>query len=180
MTKHDTYLNYLWILTKENIKFKEAVRRQNMRLTDHMNQDWICLNINKNDKKSAIKQLFDKIDKNIQFDKNKSKIIDAIFSREELMSTGVGSGIALPHAKTNYCSDFYIGIGISPQGIDYDSIDGEKVKIICLLIGPENEPNKHIKFLSLISKLLNQNTIRQQLITAQNSEEVFNIFLENE
>ncbi|MCK5075365.1 MAG: PTS sugar transporter subunit IIA [Calditrichia bacterium] len=151
-----------------------------MRITDYMNIEWICLNINENDKKNAIQQLFNKIKDSNHLVKNSKKILDAIFAREELMSTGVGSGIALPHAKTNLCPDFYIGIGISPQGIDYGAIDNNKVKIICLLLGPEKEPNKHIKFLSKISKILNQESVRQELINAKKREDIFNIFLENE
>ena len=151
-----------------------------MRITEYMNIEWICLNITENDKKNAIRQLFNKIEESKNLEKNGKKILDAVYAREELMSTGVGSGIALPHAKTDLCPEFFIGLGISPSGIDYEAIDNNKVKIICLLIGPEKEPNKHIKFLSKISKILNQENIRKELINAKNREDVFNIFLENE
>ena len=151
-----------------------------MKITDYMNTDWICININESDKNKAIIQLFNKILKSNKLSKDSNKILEAIFAREELMSTGVGAGIALPHAKSPICNDFVIAVGVSPDGIEYDAIDDEKVKIICMLIGPEKEPNKHIKFLSLISKVLSREQARKQIISAKNQEEIFQLFCKYE
>ena len=103
-----------------------------------------------------------------------------VFEREEKMSTGVGKGFAIPHGKTNSVTDILAAFGKSKTPIDYNSLDGEPVHLVFLLIGKENLLAKHIKLLSRISRLMNNEEFRKKLIEAESKEEIIKIFQEEE
>ncbi|MCX7878765.1 MAG: PTS sugar transporter subunit IIA [Ignavibacteria bacterium] len=128
----------------------------------------------------------DSIEKVIKLAANSGKIIDidkvtkTIFEREKLVSTGVGKGFAIPHGKTDAISDITGAFAVTKNPIDFDSIDGEPVSFIFLLIGKENLLNTHIKLLSRISRLMNKDEFRDKLYEAKTPEEILNIFKEEE
>ena len=103
-----------------------------------------------------------------------------VFEREEKMSTGVGKGFAIPHGKTNSVEDILAAFGKSETPIEYNSLDGEPVHLIFLLIGKENLLAKHIKLLSRISRMMNNEEFRKKLIEAESKEEIQKIFQEEE
>ncbi|NWG29037.1 MAG: PTS sugar transporter subunit IIA [Ignavibacteriaceae bacterium] len=103
-----------------------------------------------------------------------------VFEREEKMSTGVGKGFAIPHGKTNYVTDILAAFGKSKTPIEYNSLDGEPVHLLFLLIGKENLVAKHIKLLSRISRLMNNEEFRKKLIEAESKESILKIFEEEE
>jgi fructose-specific phosphotransferase system IIA component len=101
---------------------------------------------------------------------------ECVFEREQKMSTGVGKGFAIPHGKTNSVTDIVAAFGKSEKPIDYNSLDGEPVHLIFLLIGKENLVAKHIKLLSRISRLMNNDDLRKKLIEAENKESILKVF----
>jgi len=103
-----------------------------------------------------------------------------VFEREEKMSTGVGKGFAIPHGKTNSVTDILAAFGKSEKPIEYNSLDGEPVHIVFLLIGKENLLAKHIKLLSRISRLMNNEEFRKRLIEATDKESILKLFQEEE
>ena len=118
--------------------------------------------------------------------KNDERVIDleeirkSIHSREEIMSTGVGKGFAIPHGKTNATSEVLGAFGIARNPIDYQSLDGEPVNLIFLLVGKENEVSTHIKLLSRISRMMNEDTFREKLLVTTTAEDILKIFKEEE
>lgn len=118
--------------------------------------------------------------------KSDERVIDleevrkCVFDREEKMSTGVGKGFAIPHGKTNSVTDILAAFGKSETPIEYNSLDGEPVHLIFLLIGKENLLAKHIKLLSRISRLMNNEEFRKRLIDAESKESILKIFEEEE
>jgi fructose PTS system EIIBC or EIIC component len=118
--------------------------------------------------------------------KGDSRIIDleevrkCVFEREEKMSTGVGKGFAIPHGKTNSVNDILAAFGKSETPIEYNSLDGEPVHLVFLLIGKENLVAKHIKLLSRISRLMNNEEFRKKLINADSKESILKIFEDEE
>jgi len=118
--------------------------------------------------------------------KGDERIIDleevrkCVFEREEKMSTGVGKGFAIPHGKTNSVTDILAAFGKSQSPIEYNSLDGEPVHLVFLLIGKENLVAKHIKLLSRISRLMNNEEFRKKLINADSRESILKIFEEEE
>ncbi|CUU05323.1 Phosphoenolpyruvate-dependent sugar phosphotransferase system, EIIA 2 [Candidatus Kryptobacter tengchongensis] len=92
------------------------------------------------------------------------------------MTTGVGKGFAVPHGKTDAVTDIVAAFAITKKPIDYDSLDGEPVRLIFLLVGRDNMVGPHIKLLSRISKLMNDNNFRERLLNAKDSKEVVELF----
>ena len=105
-----------------------------------------------------------------------AQVREAVFRREDMMSTGVGKGIALPHAKTPSVQSSVAAFAISQEPIDFEAIDDKPVRLFFLLIGNEEARSKHIKILSRISRLLNQDAFRERLLQADTVEEVLSIF----
>ena len=111
---------------------------------------------------------------------NLEEIRKCVFEREEKMSTGVGKGFAIPHGKTNSVSDIVAAFGKSETPIEYNSLDGEPVHLVFLMIGKETLLAKHIKLLSRISRLMNNEEFRKKLIQAESKETILKIFKEEE
>ena len=111
---------------------------------------------------------------------DKEKLREAIFEREKIMSTGVGSGFAIPHGKTDAVTDIVGAFAITAQPIDYKSLDEQPVRIVFLLIGRESMVGPHIKLLSRISRLMNKDDFRRKLLNAQSPSDVLEIFKQEE
>ncbi|OGU66743.1 MAG: PTS sugar transporter subunit IIA [Ignavibacteria bacterium RBG_16_36_9] len=108
------------------------------------------------------------------------EIKKCVFEREEKMSTGVGKGFAIPHGKTNSVNDILAAFGKSETPIEYNSLDGEPVHLVFLLVGKETLLAKHIKLLSRISRLMNNEEFRKKLIEAESKELIMKIFQDEE
>src|SRR4030095_8758520 len=150
-----------------------------MKISDILSPDVVEVNLDVADKDDAIRKIIEissRTGKIIDI----NKVIDTIFERERLVSTGVGKGFAIPHGKTDAISNIVAAFTITKNPIDFDSIDGEPVRFIFLLIGKETLLNTHIKLLSRISRLMNKEEFRDKLLDAKTKEEVLNIFREEE
>lgn len=130
-------------------------------------------------KKDAINELINLFE-NDERVINLEEIRNSIFSREEIMSTGVGKGFAIPHGKTNATTEVLSAFGIARTPIDFQSLDGNPVQLIFLLIGRDNMVSMHIKLLSRISRLMNEDEFRKKILNADTSEELYKIFKEEE
>ncbi len=108
------------------------------------------------------------------------EVRDAVFEREKRMSTGVGKGLGLPHAKSSAVEKTLAAFATMKTPIDFNAIDGEPVQIIFLLVGPESAKSQHIKLLSRISRLMNRRELRESLLAAETPEEVIEVFRESE
>jgi len=150
-----------------------------MKISDILSPDVIEINLDAADKDDSIKKIID-ISTRTGRILDLNKVTDVIFERERLVSTGVGKGFAIPHGKTDAISDIVAAFVITKNPIDFDSIDGEPVRFIFLLIGKESLLNTHIKLLSRISRLMNKEEFRDRLLEAKAKDEVLNIFREEE
>lgn len=111
---------------------------------------------------------------------NHKQLQDAIFAREELMSTGIGLGIAVPHVRLNSFSRMVMAAGVSKTGIkDYESLDGQEVKIVIMIAAGTNQHSAYLKMLSYISKKLKNPQTRQSLLQAVDSAQVHSILTSN-
>ncbi len=108
------------------------------------------------------------------------RVREDVLAREGIMSTGVGQGLGLPHAKTSGVSETTAAFAVTAESIDYRAIDQQPVRLIFLLLGPETSRSQHIKILSRISRLMNREQIRESLLEAATPEEVLEIFSEGE
>jgi PTS system fructose-specific IIA component/PTS system nitrogen regulatory IIA component len=101
-----------------------------------------------------------------------SGIIAAIMKREELGSTGIGRGVAVPHTKHASVERLVGTVGVSSEGIDFNSLDGDKVKLFFLLISPPDRPGDHLRALENISRQLRDDTFCRFLKQAKSSEDI--------
>ena len=107
----------------------------------------------------------------IQADEQKS-IVDAVMKREELGSTGIGRGVAVPHTKHPSVDRLIGTVGISHDGVDFNSLDGEKVQIFFLLVSPPDRPGDHLRALENISRQLRDDTFCRFLRQAQTVDDI--------
>jgi PTS system nitrogen regulatory IIA component len=142
-----------------------------MKIMDFLSQDAIIVDLQATDKKSAIIELAEVL-KNTKKVKNSDDIINIVLEREKLGSTGIGQGVAIPHGKTNFLQDQMGVLGISRKGIEFNSLDGEPVNIIFLLVGHVEVAGQHLKSLSRISRLFKDKFLRHAIKEAKTSEEV--------
>jgi fructose-specific phosphotransferase system IIA component len=111
---------------------------------------------------------------------DKAKMREAILEREKIMSTGVGSGFAIPHGKTDAVTDIVGAFAVTEKPIDYEALDEQPVRLIFLLVGRENMVGPHIKLLSRISRLMNREEFRRRLIAAGSAQEILEAFRQEE
>ena len=103
-----------------------------------------------------------------------------LFHRERLGSTGVGEGVAFPHARVPGVDRVCGLLGISHRGVDFKAEDGKPVHIFFFLIGPEKRPADLLQALATASKLLRQKKVRQKLLSTKEPEKIYEILLEEE
>ena len=101
--------------------------------------------------------------------------VDVVMQRERSMSTGMEHGIALPHGSSDQITDVIGALGIAPNGIPFESIDGQPVRLIILLILPKKEFQAHVRTLAGVAHLLQNAALREALIWAPDSEAVLEL-----
>ena len=103
------------------------------------------------------------------------EVLRAVLERETVLSTGIGGGVAIPHAKTDAVPTLRIAAGRTAQGVDYDALDGEPVRLCFLLVGPESDAGGHVKALSRIARVVRRESVREQLNQAKDIEEFLRV-----
>lgn len=142
-----------------------------MKITELLSKNTILLNIKGNQKEETIDQLVD-----VLF--NAGKISDrtefkaAILKREEQSTTGIGDGIAIPHAKTKVVNEAAIVFGKSAAGVNYESLDGKPSHLFFMIAAPDGANNTHLEALARLSGLLMKAEVRYKLLMATTAEEV--------
>ena len=107
---------------------------------------------------------------------DRETILDALRAREETMSTGIGFGIAIPHASSDRVSEVVAAFGRSTAGIEFDSLDNAPVKFIVLFIVPKDQFQTHLRTLAAIAKFLNDRGVRDRLASAGGAADILAIF----
>lgn len=150
-----------------------------MRLTDILLTEHIILPLKTNQRDEAIKELIVMLaEKDLITDTEQAYA--AVLEREKLMTTGVGNGIGIPHCKDKSCPNFAVAMGIQPKGIKFESIDKKDVKVVFLLVGPENNPGMHIKLLSRISRLMSNEELRQSILKSKDAQKIHDLIDDEE
>jgi len=103
-------------------------------------------------------------------------ILESIRQREETMSTGIGFGIAIPHASSSKVGEVIAAFGRSSVGIQFDALDGEPVFFIVLFVVPKDQFQTHLRTLAAIAKFLNDKTVREELTKAENVSTILQVF----
>ncbi len=149
-----------------------------MKITDFLDKRCVIIGMRSRTKKEAIKELLTKLKEN-GFIKDEKEILETVMEREKLGSTGIGQGIAVPHAKSDQIENLVAALGISKTGIDFNSLDGEQVNIVFLVLAPTKSVGLHLKALAKIARLLKDRVFRNALKDAQSPEEIMDLIKED-
>ena len=145
-----------------------------MRIIDLLDKKSINLNLKSTDKTSVINELVDLVDASGNLnDKNEYK--QEILAREAKSTTGIGEGIAIPHAKTKAVKKACLASGVSKTGIDYDSLDGAPSNLFFMIAAPDGANDTHLEVLSRLSTILMDENFRSSLINASSADEFLSL-----
>ncbi|MBU1099693.1 MAG: PTS sugar transporter subunit IIA [Bacteroidetes bacterium] len=150
-----------------------------MKIRDLLTTDKIISELKGKTKEDVINELVDLYkgdDRVIDLEKIRTSVIE----REKIMSTGVGKGFAIPHAKTLATREILVAFGRLLKPIEFEALDEQPVNLVFLIIGKENMVGPHIKLLSRISRMMSKDAFREALANAKDSEEIYEIFAEEE
>ena len=148
-----------------------------MNLGDLLSLDQIIPEMKASERWSAIVELVDLLVglKQVKAD-DRDVVLAALRQREETMSTGIGFGIAIPHASSDRVEKVVAAFGRSHSGIEFDSLDNAPVNFIVLFVVPKDQFQTHLRTLAAIAKFLNDRTVRERLGTAKTEHELLDIF----
>jgi mannitol/fructose-specific phosphotransferase system IIA component (Ntr-type) len=150
-----------------------------MNIYSFLDRSSIQAGLKVSDKESLINELVDLLEPKVSKDQLE-KIRESVFDREQIMSTGVGKQLAIPHGKCPSIDNIFASFALLANPVDFNSIDNEPVKMVFLLVGPESKSNNHIKLLSRISRLMNSSSFREKLLNCQSADEIYETFQNEE
>ena len=144
-----------------------------MKFSDFIQTGAIQAELQSDEKDAVIEELVDALISSGSIEAGeRDDIIKAIMKREELGSTGIGRGIAVPHTKHPSVQKLVGTVGVSTEGVDFNSLDGEKVQLFFLLISPIDRPGDHLRALENISRQLRDETFCRFLKQSKTSADI--------
>ena len=146
-----------------------------MKLTDILHKDAIIDDIKSHDKKGVLAE-FAALAQKVSPQLNKKDVLEILLDREELGSTAVGHGVAIPHGKMKGLSSILALFGRSTEGIDFQAHDEKPTHLFFVLLAPETAIGNHLQALARLSRLLKEPTLREALIQAP-SEELYDLLI---
>ena len=150
-----------------------------MRLSDLLKEQTITVTLSQSNKEGIINELIDLVMETGKISERK-KALKAVLDREALMSTGLERGVAVPHAKTNSVSDLVMALGISKEGIDFESADGKPSHLFFFLLAPEAAAGPNIQVLAQIARLTSDPQFCDALQNAPTAEDALKIIRDAE
>lgn len=143
-----------------------------VKITDYMSEDLISLKLKSKNKDDVLMELADLIAVSPDVHNEENVIYKALIEREKLGSTGIGKGVAIPHAKTDAADRLTIAFGISKEKIDFKSLDNENVNIFFVFASPMKDSQVYLKVLARISRLIREEEFRNELLACKTPAEV--------
>jgi len=142
-----------------------------MKITEMLSEETLIVPLQSHTKPDVIRELATALDRAGKLN-DLDQYIEAILAREALGSTGVGFGIAIPHAKTNAVKVPALAYGVYPDGIDYEALDGTKSQLFFMIAAPEGEANLHLQTLAKLSRKLMSDDYRNQLLALRSESQI--------
>ena len=127
------------------------------------------------DRDQALSVLVEKLDRGGKL-KEKDVFSRAIMEREKIVSTGIGVGVAVPHAKLPGYETFFIAIGIHPKGIPWEAIDGIPVRIVFMIGGPDDKQTEYLQLLSRLTLAIKDEERRKKILQFTSPEDIIALF----
>lgn len=150
-----------------------------MKIMDFLNEGAVRAHLKAGGKKEVIEELVNLLVESGEL-KDTEELIKALLQRENLGSTGIGQGVAIPHAKSDVVRGVVAAFGRSPQGIEFDAVDGKRAYLFFLLVAPTDSTGPHLKALARLSRLLRDSSFREALRKAGTDEELLRVIKEED
>lgn len=152
---------------------------EEMKVLEFLDKSNICLDIKSATKRDAIAELCRSLQASGKI-QDAETVIAAMMEREKLGSTGIGQNVAIPHCKSDTTPSLVGALGVSRRGVEFESLDGEPVNVIFLLVAPNDSSGQHLKALARVSRLLKDKFFRQAVKDAKNSDDIEKVIREED
>ncbi len=150
-----------------------------MLITDYLKKECIIIDLEACQKEVLISKLAE-----IQFERHpeidREEAFAGLLEREEVLTTGIGNGIAIPHARLQSSTGITVSFGLVQGETDFDAIDSQPVQIIFLVFFPKDDVSLQLRFLARISRLLTHTSLKEDLLSCRSPEEVIDAFQQYE
>ncbi len=150
-----------------------------MKLADYLELKTVFPQLNSNTKDDVIAEIAENLS-SASSGINYEKLLEVLIEREQLCSTAVDNGVAVPHAKLDGINDIVVGFGRSLQGVDFDSLDRKPSHFFITLIAPQDLASKHIQLIARISKIFKDQELRSKLMRCETDEEIFELIVQED
>ena len=150
-----------------------------MNLSDILDKSSVMVPLQATQKTQAITQLTDLLDNQGKL-KDPKAALQAVLDRENIRSTGIGQGFAIPHGKTAAVDKLVMAGGLLDQPIDFQSIDSQPVNIVVLLISPIDQTGPHIQALAGISRMMTDQNIREKINKTKSSDQLYQLIIDSQ
>lgn len=157
---------------KKNLNQSKKAKR--VKITDFLSADCIIPELQSRDKQTALKELADKFAA-AHSALDSARVLKVLLDREEISTTAIGEGVAIPHGKLPDVKQVHAVFARSSSGIDFASLDGEPTCLFFALIAPEDGAADHLKALARISRVLKDAAFRHRLLKGKSGQELFDI-----
>jgi nitrogen PTS system EIIA component len=150
-----------------------------MRLVDILSQERVTTELTadtKDDVLRALSGLFTRGEANL----DARAVFDVLSERERLASTGIGSGVAIPHGRIAALDGLRAALAISPNGIPFDAIDGAPVRIVIGVLAPQHHTGDHLRVLARVSRLLRSREVRESLLDARDPQAAYDVIAKSD
>ncbi len=146
-----------------------------MQIIDFLKKECVRIDVPGCDKKDVIRELA-KLLLKFHPEIDAEEAIEGLYQREGVLSTGIGRGVAIPHARLDSCREICIALGLLREGTNFESLDKKPVKLVFLILFPKDDVGLQLKTLAKLSRILLKGGLAQRLLRAQTTEEVIDEF----
>ena len=150
-----------------------------MKLCDYLTAKTICLDLKSRQKNEAVAELVELLGDNPAV-RDRQEFLGAVFAREIENTTGIGDGVAIPHARTDSVADFVAAVGCSKAGVEFNSVDGKPAKLVILMGIPKRMVREYLKLLAHLSLLLKQKDFVRSVLAAPDAAGILAAFASHE
>jgi nitrogen PTS system EIIA component len=150
-----------------------------MKIDEILKKESVIADIAGKNKSDVIKEMTECLKQNNTI-KDDQALYTTLMEREKLGSTGIGENVAIPHGKSDELSQIITVFARSLSGIDFESLDQKPVHFVCMVIAPAHSTGQHLKVLARISRLFKNQTFREGILRAEDSNAIYSIVLEED
>jgi mannitol/fructose-specific phosphotransferase system IIA component (Ntr-type) len=150
-----------------------------MTLAEHLDDRWVEPALRPAGRDDALRQIVEMFHASGALSEVEGPL-GSLIAREQVMSTGVGEGVAVPHARSTAAPRTLLSICRVPEGLDFNAVDGDPVELVFTLIGPPEAAALHVKLLGRIARLARKETFRREIRRATLPEEIVGLVAEHE